>query len=200
MVENEGWVSAATLHEALGRRGALPPAIKPTDPTFRLRGTAYPLVVDAGSNIALHRAIYAAQPGDVLVASVTGGPDFGYWGEIMSEAGLARGLAGLVLDGCVRDSEALSRIGLPIFSAGVSIRGTEKFHRVSGPVASVAFGDVVVEAGDLVVGDADGLVVVPAAEVDVTLKLGRERDAKEEGIIAALRAGGTTLDLFGFDA
>ena len=119
----------ATLHEAGGRIGVMPSAIKPVSPTFRVCGPAVTVHSPGGDNLWLHRAIYVAQPGDVLVVHVSGEYDFGYWGEIMSCAAKARGLAGLVIDGCVRDGGILADFGLPVFARGLCIRGTGKDYR-----------------------------------------------------------------------
>jgi 4-hydroxy-4-methyl-2-oxoglutarate aldolase len=192
-------LGTATLHEAYSRRGALPPRIKPVQPEFRLCGPAVPVLCDAGSNLALHRAIYAARPGDVLVATVIDLPEYGSWGEIMSVAAQQRELGGLVIDACVRDSEELRVVGFPVFASGLCIQGTSKDHVAGGVVTSVRLGDVVVRAGDTVVGDADGVVAIAAGEVDAVTMLARERLHKETGILASLRAGETTLTMFGLD-
>jgi 4-hydroxy-4-methyl-2-oxoglutarate aldolase len=193
------WVGAATLHEAMGRRGVVPPRLKPVDPGFRVAGPAFPVVCAEGSNLALHQALYAAAPGDVLVVAVErrGSDEFGYFGEIMAEAAKARGLGGLVIDGCVRDSRELATVGFPVFAAGLSIRGTTKDPHPAPFADEIDFGSTVVRRGDLVVGDGDGLVCVPAAEVEPVLAAGRERDRKEADVIRRLRAGERTLDLMG---
>jgi 4-hydroxy-4-methyl-2-oxoglutarate aldolase len=116
----------ATLHEAAGKIGALPHAIKPVSNSFRLSGPALTVHSPGGDNLWLHRALYVAQPGDVLVVNVSGAYDHGYWGEIMSTAAKHRGLAGLVIDGCVRDGVLLETIGFPVFARGLCIRGTGK--------------------------------------------------------------------------
>jgi 4-hydroxy-4-methyl-2-oxoglutarate aldolase len=192
-------VGAATLHEAMGRRGVMPPRLKPVAPVFRTAGSAFPVLCAAGSNLPLHQALYAAAPGDVLVVAVErpGSDEFGYFGEIMAEAAKARGLCGLVIDGCVRDSRELAKVGFPVFAAGLSIRGTTKAPHADPFVDEIDFGSTVVHRGDLIVGDEDGLVCVPAAEVEQILAAGRERDRKEADVIRRLRAGERTLDLMG---
>ena len=117
---------AATLHEAGGKIGAMPSAIKPVAPAFRCCGPAVTVHSPGGDNLWLHRALYIAQPGDVLVVHVSGAYDHGYWGEIMTTMAKARGLAGLVIDGCVRDGVLLEQIGFPVFARGLCIRGTGK--------------------------------------------------------------------------
>jgi 4-hydroxy-4-methyl-2-oxoglutarate aldolase len=192
-------MGAATLHEAMGRRGVMPHHLKPANPAFRVSGPAFPVLCREGSNLAVHQAIYAAAPGDVLVVHIeASGPDeYGYVGEIMAEAAKARGLAGLVIDGCVRDADFLGDVGFPVFAAGLSIRGTTKEPHPDPLVDEIDFGSCVVRRGDLVVGDQDGLVCVPAARVEEVVAAGRAREAKEADHIRRLRAGERTLDLMG---
>lgn len=191
-------LGAATLHEAAGRIGALPGAIQAVAPTMRVAGPAFTVEVPAGDNLGIHRAIYAASPGDVLVVATRGGTEWGYWGEILNEAAMARGLAGLVIAGGVRDTHVLAEQPFPVFSDGICIRGTLKNiapHRLQRPVA---IGDVVVSAGDLVVGDRDGVVVLPPSAVEAAVAKGRQREADEVDKIAQIRAGVRTLELYGF--
>jgi 4-hydroxy-4-methyl-2-oxoglutarate aldolase len=189
----------ATLHEAGGRIGVMPSAIKPVAPTFRVCGPAITVHSPGGDNLWLHRAIYVAQPGDVLVVHVSGGHDFGYWGEIMSCAAKARGLAGLVIDGCVRDGAILADFGLPVFARGLCIRGTGKDHGARGWINfPTLFDDLTVNAGDLIVGDTDGIVAIARERAaDVVAAAGR-REAKEASILERIRAGERTLEVYNF--
>jgi 4-hydroxy-4-methyl-2-oxoglutarate aldolase len=190
---------AATLHEAGGRIGVMPSAIKPVSPGMRICGSAVTVHGPAGDNLWLHRAIYVAQPGDVLVVHVSGGHDWGYWGEIMSSAAHARGLAGLVIDGCVRDGAVLADFGLPVFARGLCIRGTGKDFGARGWINfPTLFDDLVVHAGDLVVGDTDGVVVVPCARAAEVVALAQQREAKEAAVVKRIRAGERTLDIYNF--
>jgi 4-hydroxy-4-methyl-2-oxoglutarate aldolase len=194
-------VSAATLHEAAGRIGALPSRIQAMHPDFRVCGPAFPLRCAPGDNLALHHALYAARAGDVLVAEVGDGQEYGYWGEILSVAAQARDLGGLVINGGVRDRVALASVGFPVFADRVCIRGTVKDP--DSPAAlgcPVRLGDVTVRAGDLVVGDADGVVVIPADRVEQALRDSDARDRREADIMAALRAGSSTLELLDLPA
>lgn len=192
-------LSSASLHEAAGRIGALPSAIGPVFPGARVAGPAFPVACPPGDNLWIHRAVYAAEPGDVLVVDVGGGTEFGYWGEILCTAALARDLAGLVINGGVRDRDALADLGLPVFSAGLCIRGTGKDVDGTGSLgAAVRIGEVFVGRGDLVVGDADGVVVIPQADTEAVLKAAVERDAKEAELMRRIRAGERTLDLYGW--
>lgn len=190
-------LSAASLHEAAGRTGALPATIKPLAPDVRLAGPAFPVRAPAGDNLFLHHAIYAAQPGDVLVVDVGGNAEFGHWGDIMAAAAQLRGIAGLVITGGVRDSRQLLAMGFPTFAGAVSIRGTAKDPHGAGQLGEpVEIGDAVVHRGDLVFGDADGVVVLPADQADTVVERARERDRDEDGIVRRLRAGETTLEIY----
>jgi 4-hydroxy-4-methyl-2-oxoglutarate aldolase len=189
----------ATLHEAGGRIGALPSAIKPVAPSMRVCGPAITVQSPGGDNLWLHRALYVAQRGDVLVVHVSGVHDYGYWGEIMSTAAEARKLGGLVIDGCVRDGALLAQLGFPVFARGLCIRGTVKDFGARGWINHpVLFDDVTVRAGDLIVGDGDGVVALPRERVDELVASSQAREAKEAGIIDRIRAGERTLELYNF--
>lgn len=189
----------ATLHEAGGRIGVMPSTIKPVSPTFRLCGPAVTVHSPGGDNLWLHRAIYVAQPGDVLVVHVSGVYDFGYWGEIMSCAAKARGLAGLVIDGCVRDGGILADFGLPVFARGLCIRGTGKDYGARGWVNfPTLFDNLTVNAGDLIVGDTDGVVAIPRERAAEVVAAAEQREAKEAAILERIRAGERTLEVYNF--
>jgi len=132
------------------------------------------------------------------VVSVDGAAEFGYWGEVLSTAAIARGLGGLVIDGGVRDQLALAGLAFPVFCAGVCIRGTGKDPGSAGSLgAPVRIGEVTVSRGDLVAGDADGVVVIPLADAAAVLTAAAEREAKEVELMRRLRGGETTIDLLG---
>lgn len=197
--ERASRLGAATLHEAAGRRGALPASIKPVDNAMRLCGPAFTVHCPAFSNLQIHHALYQAQPGDILVVHVSGGVEAGYWGDILNEAALARGLGGLVIDGGVRDTAGLSTMDFPVFSNGVCIQGTGKdYEAVAWLQAAVRIGEVVIRPGDLVMGDRDGVVVLPAGDVEAVIAAGEAREADEADKIARIRQGARTLDLYGF--
>lgn len=190
----------ATLHEAAGKIGALPSAIKPMAKGFRLCGPAFTVHGPGGDNLWLHRAMAVAKPGDVLVAYVSGVFEAGYWGEIMSTGAQAAGLGGLVIDGCVRDGDLLPDIGFPVFARGLCIRGTDKDFGARGWLnAPVMIGDIVVNPGDLVAGDIDGVVAIPRQSVAAVVAASREREDKEAKIMAELRNGAKSLDLYGWN-
>jgi 4-hydroxy-4-methyl-2-oxoglutarate aldolase len=193
-------VQPATLHEAAGKTGALPSQLKPVHPAFRLCGPAFTVSGPGLDNLWLHRALVLAQPGDVLVAHVGGFYEAGYWGEVMSTMARERGLAGVVIDGCVRDGALLAQIGVPVFSRGLCLRGTGKDFGASGWInAPLRLGDVTVHPGDLIAGDGDGLVAVPRARLAQVLAAAQEREAQEARILERLRHGETTLDIYGLN-
>ncbi|MBD48885.1 MAG: 4-hydroxy-4-methyl-2-oxoglutarate aldolase [Gemmatimonadetes bacterium] len=192
--------SSATLHEAAGQAGALPHAIKPLVDSMRVCGPALTVQGAPGDNLWLHRAIAQARSGEVLVVAVGGAHEFGYWGGIMTTASLARGLGGLVIEGCVRDSDELATSGFPVFSCGRAIRGTTKVVDAAGHVGQpIVIGDITVASGDLVVGDADGVVVLTRDSVQEVLAAARAREKKEASIAGALRQGRTTLEVYGWE-
>jgi len=189
--------STATLHEAAGQRGALPSSIKPIASEFRICGPALTVRSPAGDNLWLHRAIYAARPGDVLLADTGAVYEAGYWGEIMTQAALQSELGGLVIDGCVRDGKRLRELGLPIFARGLCIRGTTKNKESHGAIqCPIRIGTVAIKTGDLVVGDADGVVVIPRHLLSEVLARAEDRERKETEVIRELKAGRTTLDIY----
>jgi 4-hydroxy-4-methyl-2-oxoglutarate aldolase len=189
-------VSTATLHEASGRLGALPSAIKPSAPGMRLRGPAVTVSCPPGDNLRIHHAIYQAEGGAVLVAEVGDDAEYGYWGEILTVAAQARQLGGLVIDGGVRDSDRLAALGFPVFSRGVCIRGTSKDPAGGSINQPIQLGYVTVEPGDLVVGDADGVVVVSRQQVPHVLAASARREADEASKMQRLRQGERTIDIF----
>ena len=189
-------LGAATL----GESGARPmhPRVKAVWPGAMLAGPAVTVGCPPGDNLAVHVAVASAPPASVLVVDVGGLRELGYWGEVLTTAAEARGLAGLVIDGCVRDVAALEAHRFPVFSTGIALPGAVK----TGPGtvgARVAAGDVEVAAGDWIVADGDGVVVVPAGELDAVLDAGRARAAKEQGMFDRLRDGATTIELLDLD-
>jgi len=192
-------LSSATLHEASGKRGALPAAIKPVDPPFRICGSAFTVHSPGGDNLWLHRALDLAGAGDVLVVDVSGVYEHGYWGEIMSSAAKQRGLGGLVLNGCVRDGALLRKIGFAVFARGLAIRGTGKDFGARGFINfPLLIGEITVQPGDLIVGDADGVVAVPAGTAAEVIVAARRRDEEEAAILKRIATGERTLDIYGW--
>jgi 4-hydroxy-4-methyl-2-oxoglutarate aldolase len=189
---------SATVHEAYGGKGALQSDLKPLDNGMKVCGPAATVAARPGDNLILHKAIYVAARGDVLVVSAGGYVEAGPWGEIMTLAARERGILGLVIDGAVRDSNAIRDLRFPVFSRGVCIKGTTKetLGLINHPLH---IGGVLIQPGDVVLGDADGVVAVAARDLPAVLEKCRQRKEKEEKIREELKKGRSTLELFGFD-
>lgn len=187
-------LGTATVHEASGRNGAVDPAIKSLAKGTRLLGPAITVLCHPKDNLMLHKALQIAQPGDVLVASTDGHPWAGYWGGLMTTSAVARRVGGLAIDGCVRDSVELIEAGFSVFCRGTCIKGTTKsmLGTINHPLL---FGGVLVNPGDLILGDDDGLVVVQRTRIEEVLEASRNRVEKEKGKAAALRGGVTSVEL-----
>ena len=172
--------------------------IKPAWAGARLAAPAYPVACRAGDNLAVHVAVARAPAGSALAVNAHQ-EELGFWGEVLTTAAEARGLTGLVIDGCVRDIAALESHRFAVFSTGVALPGAAKV--AGGSVGRPTLvGDVGVEPGDWLVGDADGVVVVPGAQLDQVAAAGTARQQRESGLFDRLRAGATTLELLGLDA
>ncbi|MBZ0331004.1 4-carboxy-4-hydroxy-2-oxoadipate aldolase/oxaloacetate decarboxylase [Halomonas sp. ANAO-440] len=186
-----------TLHEVLGQQYAMDHAIKPIYAGASIVGRALTVKLEPSDNLDLHRAIYEAQQGDVIVANANGYLESGIWGEVTSVASQVRGIAGLVVDGAVRDTREIARMGFPVFSRGVSIKGSGK--NGGGNIGMpIVCGGVQVQTGDIVVADADGVVCIPPEVFEQALEKSRARLDKESEVMAQLKQGKRTLDLLGF--
>jgi 4-hydroxy-4-methyl-2-oxoglutarate aldolase len=189
-------LGAATL----GESGALPmhPRLAAAWPGAAVAAPAYPVLCAPADNLAIHAAVARAPEGSVLVVDASRDPERGFWGEVLTTGAEARGLAGLVIDGGVRDVAALEAHRFPVFATMVVLRGATK--ELPGTIGSPAqVGGVPVALGDWVVADADGVVVVPSSRLDEVLAAGQARADKEEGLFAALREGRTTVELLQLD-
>lgn len=186
-------LGAATVYEAASRSGSVDPAIKPLARGVRLLGPALTVRCHPRDNLMLHKALQIAQQGDVLVAATDGYPQAGYWGALMATSAVARRLGGLAIDGCIRDSAEILRMGFPIFCRGTCIRGTTK--SVLGSVNHpILFGEVIVNPGDLVLGDDDGLVIIPQANIETVLAAARKRLESEKQKAAVLAGGVSSVE------
>jgi 4-hydroxy-4-methyl-2-oxoglutarate aldolase len=187
-------IGAATVHEASGRKGAVDPAIKPTNRGVRLCGPAFTVQCHPGDNLMLHKAIERAQPGDVLVASVGDYYEAGYWGGLMATSAVAKKIGGLAIDGCIRDSAEIIKMGFPIFCRGFCIRGTTKtvLGLINHPTL---FGGVLVNPGDLILGDDDGIVVVDRMGCEEVLEKSIKRIEAEKVKSEKLKTGVSSIEL-----
>jgi 4-hydroxy-4-methyl-2-oxoglutarate aldolase len=151
-----------------------------------------------GDNLTIHKAIAMAREGDVLVVNAGRYRNCGLWGEIMSLAARKKGVRGLVISGAVRDAQAIERIGFPVFSMGLSPYGSTKnsLGEINEPIVC---GEMLVNPGDIIVGDDDGVVVVPRQSVREVLVRCQEREKKEERVRELIEQGKTTLQIYGLD-
>lgn len=187
----------STLGESGGR--LLTPGLTAVWPGARLAGPAYPVRLGDGDNLAIHVACAEAPAGSVLVVEATRPRELGYWGEVLATQAVSRGLAGLVIDGGCRDVAALERHGFPVFAACVAAGGATKVAGGSVGIP-VEIRGVQVSAGDWVVADGDGVVVIAATGVDAVLTTAQLRTTTEAAIFRALADGATTVELLGLDA
>lgn len=194
--ERLGGLGAATLGESGALR--MRNRIRPAWSGARVAAPAFCASCAPGDNLGVHVAVTAAPAGSVLVVSVGGVSELGYWGEVLTTAAESRGLVGLVIDGCVRDVDALEAHGFPVFSTGIALPGATK-DQPATIGASATVGDVDVDTADWIVGDRDGVVVIPAAELEAVMAGGQARADKEDGFFEALRGGSTTVELLGLD-
>jgi 4-hydroxy-4-methyl-2-oxoglutarate aldolase len=186
----------ATLYEAAGQKGMIDPAIRPAWPGARMCGPAVTVQCPPGDNLMLHVAVASAPAGAIIVATVGGFMSAGAWGEILTSAAQARSLGGMAIDGAVRDIDAIRQMGFPVFSRGLAIGACTK-ERPGSIGSPIQFGGLTVRPGDLIHGDADGLVLVEQDRLDEVYETALVRRRKESEIIAQLREGRTTLELLG---
>jgi 4-hydroxy-4-methyl-2-oxoglutarate aldolase len=178
---------SSILADVAGRRGALSGRIAPLAPTMRFAGPAITVEVRPGDNLMIHAAMAIAQPGDVLVIDGKGDLGSALMGEIMSQQCVALGVVGVVIDGAVRDSEAIRELAFPMFAAGLNPNGPTK--SVSGRLNHpISIGGVSVNPGDLVVGDADGVTVIERYKAAAMLPLAAEKVAAETQRIADIKS------------
>jgi regulator of RNase E activity RraA len=174
---------AANIGDVFDRLLVMDGGIRPFTSRTRLVGTALPILTRAGDNLAIHRALDDARPGDVLVINANSDTNRACFGDILGELCIARGIAGVVIDGATRDVDELRAMGLPIFARGISPAGPFKYG--PGTIgAPVACGNVVCHPGDAIIGDSDGVVVVPKHLITAAL----ERTTAQEQTEAGLRA------------
>jgi 4-hydroxy-4-methyl-2-oxoglutarate aldolase len=179
---------SSILADVYGRRGTLHGRVTPVSPTMKIAGPALTVEVRPGDNLMIHAALSIAQPGDVIIVDGKGDQTCALIGEIMATQAQQSGVAGMVLDAAVRDVEALRANGFPVFSAGANPCGPTKF--VPGLVNwSITVAGVTVNPGDLVVGDADGVVVIERARVAEMIEAGRKKVASEKSRIKSILGG-----------
>ncbi|WP_040698462.1 4-carboxy-4-hydroxy-2-oxoadipate aldolase/oxaloacetate decarboxylase [Nocardia vinacea] len=193
LIDELGTFSAATIHEAQGRKGALDSDIKPIDRDMSFCGSAFTVVCHPRDNIMLQVAISYAQPGDVLVVA-SGDQPAGQFGDVLANACAARGISALVTDGGVRDTREIRELGFPVFAKHVCIEGTVK--ETLGPINQpLVFGGQVIYPGDVIKGDCDGVVVIRREEIRSAIAASRERDSAEATYIERYKTGQTPIQV-----
>ena len=190
---------SATIHEAQGRLGALSSRIKPIDRQMSLCGPAFTVECAPRDNIMLQLAIHYAQAGDIIVVSAGEYEEAGSFGDVLGNACVAKGIAGIVTDTGVRDTAGLIELGLPVFSLSVCIKGTvkETLGQINRPII---VGGQEIRPGDVIRGDADGLVTVRREDAAAVAEKSAAREKAEADFIQAYREGRTIIDVCKLEA
>ena len=188
VVRKASQFAASILADVAGRRGTMDGRIAPVSPSMKFAGPAFTIEVRPGDNLMIHTAMTMAKPGDVLVIDGKADRTCALMGAIMINACKKLGFAGAVIDAAVRDTEELRELGFPVYSVGANPNGPTKFvpGRINWPVSC---GGVAVQPGDLIVGDADGVVVVEREKAPTLLEAAAKKVAEERTRIADIQAG-----------
>ena len=196
VVDALGAVGTATVHEAIGRRGYVGPDFKPIQQGVKVGGSAVTVLSHPGDNIMIHAAVEVCQPGDILVVAVTAPSTHGAFGDLLGTSVMNRGVRGLIMDAAVRDTLDLRGMGFPVWTRHISVQGTVKSTPGSVNVP-VVVGEQIVNPGDVVCADDDGVVIVGRSEAEWALDMSNERLANEVDARQRLDGGELGLDMYG---
>jgi 4-hydroxy-4-methyl-2-oxoglutarate aldolase len=194
-----GELGVATVHEAQGRSGLMLPYMRPIYPSARVSAPAVTVACHPGDNLMIHAAVEVCKPGDALVVVTHSESTDGMFGELLATSCEAHGVVGLVIDAGVRDTTELTEMKFPVWAKAISAQGTVKASPGSVNVAVVCAG-AIVNPGDVIVGDADGVVVVPRAKAADVAKAGEQRRSKEEKTRERLAKGELGVEFYGLRA
>lgn len=192
-------VTVADLHEStahLGFSGLMAPRMRRVTPGARVAGPAITALTQPGDNLMMHRALRLAQPGDVLVVTCLGETSAAQWGDVATTYALEVGLAGVVVQGCVRDVDNVLGMGMAVWATHISPVHADK-GKGGGVNVPISCGDVLVRPGDLVVADGDGVLVLPRDEAAAVVSAAQAKMRKESEAAEAIRRGATVWDLSG---
>lgn len=199
VIETLGRLGVATVHEAQGRRGLMAPYMRPIYPTARVVGSAVTISSQPGDNLMIHAAVEVCKPGDVLVVTTTSESTDGMFGELLGVSCMAHGIRGLIIDAGIRDTAELTELNFPVWAKAISAQGTVKSTGGSVNIPVVSAGTIV-NPGDVIIADADGVVVVPRDWAAEVARLGQIRLEKEEKTRQRLRNGELGIEFYGLRA